>query len=214
MTHFTGTAKSIRLIGGTRALDFINTNNGRRPGTTLTLMEERLTSFQFFFQWAVHASVISAQEFETYKPMVFETPISYQPNLDAIIAFRECLYRVFYALSLHQAAADEDLQQINLAFQQGVTWRVLRSVDGLPGWDWKPCATAQELTAMLLGCLAIEATQLLVSGDLHALRSCSSTDCDWLFLDVSKNKQRRWCQMSVCGSRAKLSRLKQAAGSV
>ena len=142
MTHFTGTAKSIRLIGGTRALDFINTNNGRRPGTTLTLMEERLTSFQFFFQWAVHASVISAQEFETYKPMVFETPISYQPNLDSIIAFRECLYRVFYALSLQQAAADEDLQQINLAFQQGVTWRVLRSVDGLPGWDWKSCATA------------------------------------------------------------------------
>jgi len=63
---------------------------------------------------------------------------------------------------------------------------------------------------MLIGRLAIEATQLLVSGDLRALKCCTATDCDWLFLDISKNKLRKWCQMSVCGSREKLSRLKQA----
>ena len=65
---------------------------------------------------------------------------------------------------------------------------------------------------MLMGRLAIEATQLLVSDALSSLRCCSSTDCDWVFLDISKNKQRKWCQMSVCGSREKLSRLKQVAG--
>lgn len=211
MTHFTGTAKSIRLIGGARVLDFINTTNGRRPGTALKVIEERLTSFQFFFEWALHASLVSAEEFEAYKPMAFESPVPYQPNLDAIIAFRECLYSVFYNLSLHRPAADEDLQQINQTFQHGVTWRVLRSVDGTPAWGWKACTSAQELTAMLLGRLAIEATHWLVSGDLHRLRSCSCTDCDWVFLDISKNKQRKWCQMSVCGSREKLSRLKQAA---
>lgn len=211
MTHFTGTAKSIRLIGGARVLDFINTTNGRRPGTALKVIEERLTSFRFFFEWALHASLVSAQEFEAYKPMVFESPIPYQPDLDAIIAFRECVYAVFYPLSLHQAAADEALQHINQVFQQGVTWRVLRSVNGAPTWGWKPCSSLGELTAMLLGRLAIEATQLLVSGDLQALRSCTCTDCDWVFLDISKNKQRKWCQMSVCGSREKLSRLRQAA---
>ncbi|MGF6095061.1 CGNR zinc finger domain-containing protein [Pseudomonas sp. 18175] len=211
MTHFTGTAKSIRLIGGARVLDFINTTNGRRPGTALKVIEERLTSFQFFFEWALHASLVSAEEFEAYKSMVFESPMSYQPDLDAIIAFRECLYSVFYNLSLHRPAADEALQQINQTFQHGVTWRVLRSVDGTPAWSWKACTSAQELTAMLLGRLAIEATQWLVSGELNGLRSCSSTDCDWVFLDISKNKQRKWCQMSVCGSREKLSRLKQAA---
>lgn len=211
MTHFTGTAKSIRLIGGARVLDFINTTNGRRPGTALKVIEERLTSFQFFFEWALHASLVSVEEFEAYKSMVFESPMSYQPDLDAIIAFRECLYSVFYNLSLHRPAADEALQQINQTFQHGVTWRVLRSVDGAPAWGWKACTSAQELTAMLMGRLAIEATHWLVSGELNGLRSCSSTDCDWVFLDLSKNKQRKWCQMSVCGSREKLSRLKQAA---
>jgi hypothetical protein len=57
---------------------------------------------------------------------------------------------------LHQAAPDEALQQINHRFQQGVAWRVLRSVDGRPTWTWKPCTSAQELTAMLMGRLAIE----------------------------------------------------------
>ncbi|MBN2986687.1 hypothetical protein BFW88_09565 [Pseudomonas fluorescens] len=209
MTHFTGTAKSIRLIGGTRVLDFINTTNGRRPGSALKVMEERLTSFQFFFEWALHASLICAQEFEAYKPMVFEASMSYQPDLEALIAFRECLYAAFYPLSLGQVAPDQALQRINLTFQQGVAWRVLRSVDGVPGWAWKSCASSHELTAMLIGRLAIEATQLLVSGNLRELKSCTATDCDWLFLDSSKNKLRKWCQMSVCGSREKLSRLKQ-----
>ncbi|MCJ7958640.1 MAG: CGNR zinc finger domain-containing protein [Pseudomonas sp.] len=211
MTHFTGTANSIRLISGARVLDFINTTNGRRPGTALKIIEERLTSFQFFFEWALHASLISAQEYEAYKPMAFESSMAYQPDLDTLIAFRECLYEVFYPLSLQHAAPDEALEQINQVFQQGVAWRVLQSVDGKPAWAWKPCTTAQELTAMVMGRLAIDATQLLVSVDLHALRSCSSTDCDWVFLDLSKNKQRKWCQMSVCGSREKLSRLKQVA---
>ncbi len=210
MTHFTGTAKSIRLIGGARVLDFINTTNGRRPGSALKVLEERLTSFQFFFEWALHASLVSAQEFEVYRPMVFDSPISYQPDLDAVIAFRECLYAAFYPLSLGRAAPDEALQQINLGLQQGVGRRVLRSVEGLPAWEWKPCADAQALSAMLIGRLAIDATQLLVSADLRELKSCTATDCDWIFLDSSKNKLRKWCQMSVCGSREKLSRLRQA----
>ncbi|WP_438866658.1 CGNR zinc finger domain-containing protein [Pseudomonas sp. L1(2025)] len=211
MTHFTGTAKSIRLIGGARVLDFINTTNGRRPYSALKVKEERLTSFKFFIEWALHASLLSDQEYDNYSPMVFDSLISFQPDLDAIIAFRECLYGVFHALSLHQHVTDEALQQINLHYQQGAAWRVLRSIDGRPAWGWRTCVSAQELTSMLIARLATDATQLLVSSQLHALRCCSCTDCDWIFLDLSKSKQRKWCQMSVCGSREKLSRLKQAA---
>ncbi|KTB63426.1 MULTISPECIES: CGNR zinc finger domain-containing protein [Pseudomonas] len=212
MTHFTGTAKSIRLIGGARVLDFINTTNGRRPHSALKVREERLTSFKFFMEWALHASLLSEQEYADYTPMVVDSAISFQPDLDAIIAFRELLYGVFHTLSLRQSVTDEALQQINLHYQQGTTWRVLRSIDGVPAWGWRTCTSAQALTSMLIARLATDATQLLVSSQLHALRSCSCTDCDWIFLDLSKSKQRKWCQMSVCGSREKLSRLKQAAG--
>jgi len=29
-------------------------------------------------------------------------------------------------------------------------------------------------------------------------------DCGWLFFDATKNSRRRWCEMRVCGNRAKV----------
>ena len=42
---------------------------------------------------------------------------------------------------------------------------------------------------------------LLVSPDAQRVRACPGHDCGWLFLDTSG--RRRWCQMTVCGNRAK-----------
>ncbi|HEY3087283.1 MAG TPA: CGNR zinc finger domain-containing protein [Jatrophihabitantaceae bacterium] len=38
----------------------------------------------------------------------------------------------------------------------------------------------------------------------HAIRSCADKACGWLFLDPSG--RRRWCEMAVCGNRAKARR--------
>jgi predicted RNA-binding Zn ribbon-like protein len=35
---------------------------------------------------------------------------------------------------------------------------------------------------------------------------CASEDCAWLFLDKTKNKRRRWCDMKICGNRVKARR--------
>jgi predicted RNA-binding Zn ribbon-like protein len=35
---------------------------------------------------------------------------------------------------------------------------------------------------------------------------CAAQDCSWVFLDTSKNKKRRWCDMSDCGNREKARR--------
>lgn len=50
------------------------------------------------------------------------------------------------------------------------------------------------------------ATELLTSEDLSRLRSCDADDCDWLFVDRSRNRSRRWCDMNTCGNRAKARR--------
>ncbi|MFK3795237.1 MULTISPECIES: CGNR zinc finger domain-containing protein [unclassified Pseudomonas] len=39
----------------------------------------------------------------------------------------------------------------------------------------------------------------MTSPDRLRLKACATPDCDWLFLDTSKNGRRRWCQMNVCG---------------
>jgi predicted RNA-binding Zn ribbon-like protein len=50
------------------------------------------------------------------------------------------------------------------------------------------------------------ATDILVSDELKRIKACADPDCGWLFIDVSRNKSRRWCDMQDCGNRAKASR--------
>lgn len=54
------------------------------------------------------------------------------------------------------------------------------------------------------------AAELLTSDRLDRVRRCSADECDWLFLDRSKNGSRRWCDMTVCGNRSKVRRFRQA----
>jgi predicted RNA-binding Zn ribbon-like protein len=35
--------------------------------------------------------------------------------------------------------------------------------------------------------------------------------CGWLFVDISKNHSRRWCDINDCGNRAKQRRYQQRA---
>lgn len=52
--------------------------------------------------------------------------------------------------------------------------------------------------------LAVSALSLLSGGSLPRLKVC--LNCNWLFLDRSRNASRLWCDMAVCGNRRKASR--------
>ncbi len=56
--------------------------------------------------------------------------------------------------------------------------------------------------------LAREVAELLVAGQLERITTCGAPDCDWFFLDTSKNHSRRWCDMATCGNRAKVRRFR------
>lgn len=46
--------------------------------------------------------------------------------------------------------------------------------------------------------------RLIAMPDPERMKICGN--CGWLFIDRSKNKSRAWCDMAVCGNRAKASR--------
>ncbi|TCU09336.1 CGNR zinc finger domain-containing protein [Rhizobium sullae] len=46
--------------------------------------------------------------------------------------------------------------------------------------------------------------RLIAMPDPERMKICRN--CGWLFIDRSKNKSRAWCDMAVCGNRAKASR--------
>ncbi len=48
---------------------------------------------------------------------------------------------------------------------------------------------------------ALSAMRLFDPAIMARTKTCPN--CDWLFLDNSKNRSRLWCDMNVCGNRAK-----------
>ncbi len=57
--------------------------------------------------------------------------------------------------------------------------------------------------------LARAVADLLVGDDLKRVSTCRAADCDWLFVDASKNHSRCWCDMATCGNRAKAQRFRE-----
>ncbi|MDP1582193.1 MAG: CGNR zinc finger domain-containing protein [Bradyrhizobium sp.] len=55
----------------------------------------------------------------------------------------------------------------------------------------------------IVGALAWAALDLLRSNELDRLKRCPADNCHWLFLDRTKNRSRRWCDMATCGNQAK-----------
>ncbi len=51
---------------------------------------------------------------------------------------------------------------------------------------------------------ALSALSLITVAEPERLKICPN--CTWLFLDRSRNRSRTWCDMTVCGNRAKASR--------
>ena len=49
-----------------------------------------------------------------------------------------------------------------------------------------------------------DATRLLIDGPLDRLKACDG--CRYLFIDGSKNRSRRWCEMATCGTAEKMRR--------
>ena len=71
------------------------------------------------------------------------------------------------------------------------------------GWTWEAPVDRFD---RILWPIARSAAELLTSPDVADLRECASDRCSWLFLDRSRTRRRRWCDMKVCGNRAKARR--------
>lgn len=52
--------------------------------------------------------------------------------------------------------------------------------------------------------VALEALSLAFSPEIGRIKTCPA--CAWLFIDRSRNRKRIWCDMEVCGNRAKSQR--------
>ncbi len=187
-------AHALALVGGAPALDFVNTSSGRGGPQH----REHLVTAGDLLAWARHAGLLGGAKARPL-PAGLAAPESAAVLAEAL-ALRETIHAVARSLAAGtppSAAALDDL-----ARRHATTLLSARLVPDGGGFHWAWDARA-EPAAALLGPLALSAVGLLLQQDAARIRRCDGEHCGWLFLDRSRNGRRRWCEMSVCGNRAK-----------
>jgi predicted RNA-binding Zn ribbon-like protein len=193
-----------KLIGGVLCLDFVNTVDPRHAADR----RELLDSYPALVAWARHVGVIGTAQGERLLAAASVDAGQARRVLDRAIALREALYPVLAGSAAGpQSRARQNLDQLN--GELGTAMKHLRvtwSAAGF-GWEWDDSGRAGAALDRVLWPVAWSAADLLTRGPLDRIRECPGEGtCGWLFLDVSKNGSRRWCDMRSCGNRAKVRR--------
>ncbi len=174
--------------GGKLCLDFTNTVSKRAAAEPI----EHLQRYEDWLAWWRQAGHGDTRILEK---LARQHRGRAQRTLERVRALRESLYAIFSAIAAHHDPPPQALAALNRA---------------LPGAMAHPKMVADQSGFALhapLGPIVRSAAELLASAaDLAKVRECAAAECAWLFLDTSRNKQRRWCDMKVCGNRNKARR--------
>ena len=179
--------QDFQFIAGSLCLDFINTV-GNRLGTS----RDYFTVSKDVRRWVRCLECPSA-------------PASVRitaADLSDIRRRREYLYALFLPFALGKTRLPfRALTQLNrdiAAFSPG---RVLRRRGAKVEWTFQGSGATR-----LAHAIVSDAAELLATGLCTRIRQCQDAFCGWLYLDRSRENNRRWCSMRDCGNRAKARR--------
>ncbi len=186
-----------QLSGGALALDFVNTL-GDRP----RCLAERLKTYADLLQWASQAGVVDALEGRRLTRMATHDAARARAVLRRALILRETLYRVFSALAAGAQPAGVDVAALNADLAAAHRFLRLAPRDGGFVRCWgAPESRLDQIVWPIVGSAAE-----LLTGEVPLLRECAGDPCSWLFVDRSRTRRRRWCDMKICGNRAKAKR--------
>lgn len=200
-------AGSLPLVGGRICIDFANTTSGREGPHR----QEHLQRYPDLIAWAQHAGLLDVSDAAALERVATADHNDAQAALRAALQLREAIHAVLLSLARGEPAPASDLGDLNEVLADGMCRARLRAATDGFAWDWPRPAqgpTAARL-AYPLWPIARSAADLLLSPLRERIRECPGEHCGWLFLDLTKNGSRRWCEMKVCGSRAKMQRHRQ-----
>jgi predicted RNA-binding Zn ribbon-like protein len=189
------------LTGGHPALNLANTVSRRSDPEH---RKEHLDSYADFVSFARQSALLSPKQASELNHVAQKQESAARQAFRRTIVLREALYRAFSSIAQEKPASDEDLRIINDHVLDALQHRTLTAANGGYRWEWR--ADAKKSFERILWPIAQSAAELLTSDELKNVRFCEADDCEWLFLDNSRNRSRRWCDMKVCGNRAKARR--------
>jgi len=192
-------AGSIKLIGGALCLDFVNTVHCYGCAD----LGEYLNTYHDLVAWSRHVGTITDNEAETLFLTAAERPAEAKTTHRRAIELREIIYRIFTIDLAGRSHTQEDLAVFNDYLSRTMMRsRIVKTENGFY-WDMTGAKTKLD---WILHPVVRSAADLMVSQECGRVKKCADPICGWLFLDISRNRSRRWCDMRDCGNRAKASR--------
>lgn len=194
------------LSGGALCLDFANTVSHRHLPQRRA---EHLGSYSDLVAFADQSKLLPPKLAASLRARTSRDPAGARSAFRKSIVLRESLYRAFSAIAAGKRARPGDVQQINDSSLEALQHRKLTRRNGDYRWEWQ--CRGSDLLDHILWPIAESAAELLTSDERASIRECGAPDCEWLFLDHSRNRSRRWCDMKSCGNRQKARRHYQRA---
>jgi predicted RNA-binding Zn ribbon-like protein len=186
------------LVGGHPALDFINTVHD----WTVSAPHDYLSAFADAIRFGEAAGLLTRADHSRLRRRTAHIELTRLRELRAL------LKRTFQMQLSGLAPSNADLRKLsaNLAEATHATRLIAapRTRRSLQVPIRREITVERAGDALLRLRIAESAVALLVSDAILRVKSCPT--CGWFFLDLSKNRSRRWCSMDACGSVAKARR--------
>jgi predicted RNA-binding Zn ribbon-like protein len=193
------TDKKDSSAGTPLCLDFANTLSWRGRKHP----EDHIESYRDLVMWSHGVNILTRRQAKQLLDESRQRRSAAEAIFDRAIRLREVVYRVFSSMSRQSITGSRDLAALNEELSNVLTkMQITQSAHGYV------LTFEAEETALdqMLWPITRSVADLLTSDRLDRIRRCADEDCRWLFVDMSRNRSRRWCNMQDCGNRAKARR--------
>jgi predicted RNA-binding Zn ribbon-like protein len=188
-------------VDAERVLAFINTLSSRPTAAPV----ERLVSYEALVAWAREQHLVPAATAERLLAAAKKHPHQAALVLSRAREFREALNGLAAAIDAGRQPPADVLDTIGHALATAYANGRLVPHEGALQW----VAGAEDDLERIVWEIGRAAGRLVVSPRLGRVRACAAGDCGWWFVDDTKNRSRRWCDMKLCGNREKLRRFRK-----
>jgi predicted RNA-binding Zn ribbon-like protein len=185
--------------GGAAPLDFVNTVSSRLCDGEKDL----LSDYGDLVAWGRQAGLIDKPRAAALRRIAVKQSARAAVTLGRARKLREALFRILTAISGGMRPERKDIGILNDFLKEAMGRLCLEDTPEGLRWCWRQEETALDL---ILWPISRSAAELLTSSDLERVSECNASGCHWLFLDRSRNRSRRWCDMKSCGNRTKVRR--------
>jgi len=187
---------SFDLTAGCLCLDFANTVDKRLSSNP----EDKLSGYEELVTFGKQTGVFSNSESRELLREGRQDKSEASRLFKQAVDLREIVFRILAAVVAGREVSEADAGTLNDALKKLNAGSLVVPGAGQVAWRWVEKSSGVD---RLLARIVRSAVEVLTSDDIERVKRCAAEKCCWLFLDRSRSRNRRWCEMRTCGSRHK-----------